>query len=215
MCPNRPSRADPGRPPLADPSGAEIGEDGEDAPVVVRAARDAQLSEDALDVLLDGAFGESRSAIARFERPSAMSASTWRLRSVRSSIGSCPCRRRPTSCDTTDGSRTTRRRRPAARRPRARGHPRRGSSAGKPTSRASSARARKRSSAGRAGRGRARRGRGGSELEVRLFRLRCGATSASAGAVLGDGLGDRCGEILRAIQGPGEPVGLSTRSIED
>ena len=48
----------------------------------------------------------SRSAIAWFERPSAIRASTSRSRSVRRSSGLSPCRRRPTSSPTTAGSRT-------------------------------------------------------------------------------------------------------------
>ena len=85
----------------------QVGDDGEHAAVVVGGWRQAQGAEDVLDVLLDRVLGDEEPLGDRLlERPSAISASTSRSRSVRCSSGSSPCRRRPTSSPTTAGSST-------------------------------------------------------------------------------------------------------------
>ena len=85
-------------------SAPQIRQDREDAAMVVGCRQQLELREDVGDVGLDRLRSEEEpSQIAWFERPSAISASTSRSRSVRSSSGT-RARRRPTSWATTSGS---------------------------------------------------------------------------------------------------------------
>ena len=87
-------------------SGVEVGEDGEHAAVVVIGGGQAELAEDAVDVLADGLVGDEQpSTDAALERPSAMSPSTSRSRGVSSARGSSRWRRLR-SWATTSGSMT-------------------------------------------------------------------------------------------------------------
>jgi len=78
---------------------ADVGEYGQDAPVVICGGQQAQLGEDRPDVGLDGVFGDrnSRWQMAWLERPSAMSARMSRSRRASwSKMLSCFRRRRST-----------------------------------------------------------------------------------------------------------------------